>query len=282
MSFIYNNLIMSLYPFEFSEISDSKNNPLMKKFIIELGLPLIYWYTVNFSQERITSLIMASNMPTCNIDDESLIEKFHEYVNKESIIVKHWIIEKQLSVKSFWKLRSDLAKQIDSKGSPLYVIFRNYEKVLVYNPISKIKQYLLWNEFAEFYKNLKSVKEQSKPMMYMETSMFEKHLRSYWVTGAWDMDWFILKDNKFVFYEFSTKNVTCEEIMLHNPNQYMNEDWRRWQAPMIFKKNIKNSIINVVIWSPCCKKFLRILNDVDLKNDNWSYKLEWNNEEKYQ
>lgn len=135
-----------------------------------------------------------------------------------------------------------------------------------------------WDEFAEFYWNLKSIKSQKKTIMYGAKNSFEKHLNYYWVTWAWDLDGFTIKDWIFNFYEFSTKNTWCPEIKTHNPNTYINEDFRRWEAYLLLKKVIPNSNINIIIWGTCCREFLRILNEIKLENKQGNYTLLWKND----
>jgi len=266
---------MAIFPFEFTEFIDMKNNPLLKKFLFEKELPCIYGYTVDFNNRRVSSLLMVSTIPTCVLDSEQIVQdSLLEYIATSEVIIKHGRDKKNIKVKKLWKKRIDLARKLNV---PLYIVFWNEKKVYLINILEKEEEisienieHLTWEDFAEKMKNLKSVKRQAKELMYVETPPFEKRLLNYGVSGPGDLDGFEIttEDNRIIFYEFSTRNLPCERLKKHDPNKFMDQDFRRWMAPMILKNQVPNSSINLVIWSPCCQEEIIIWEDIELKRNS--------------
>lgn len=270
---------MDIFPFEFNEFIDMKNNRLLKKFLFEKELPCIYGYTVDFNKKRVSSLLMVSLIPTCSLDSDQIIQSYLlEYITKSEVVIKHGNYEITVKVKTLWEKRVNLAHKLKV---PLYVVFWNEKKIYLVEleNISEKEmkvEHLNWKEFARKIGNLKSVRRQTKKLMYVETHPFEKRLLKYGVSSPGDLDGFeIAEDNRVIFYEFSTRNLPCEYLRKHDPNRFMDQDFRRWMAPMILKNQVPNGSINLVIWSPCCQTEIIIWEDVELKkNNDGNFKLE--------
>jgi len=250
--------VNDLFPFEFAEFTDSKNNPLLEEFVQERELPLVYGYTVDFKERKVTSLLMVSSIPTCNL--KRGVEEFKRYLEEAEVTVAPR--GRPIKVWKLWKKRLKLAEVLKTS---LYAVLWNEERVALVDLTHKRVKPLTWPEFASFIGKKKSIKAQNKPLMYASTPPFEKRLRSLGVTGPGDLDGFTFEGERPVFYEFSTRNADCETLERHDPNRFMHQDYRRWGAPMILKEQAGGKL-NLVIWSPCCWKKLIIWKEVELQD----------------
>lgn len=272
---------MKIYPFEFNEFIDTKNNPLLKKFIAEKALPCIYGYTVDFNKKKVNSLIMVSTIPTCDLtSNNQVIKNILDYIQNNTVVIKHGSYQKEIKIKDLWIKRIKLSNKLKV---PIYIVLWNDNVICLINisqiNISKVEEIsekdmegfvekLSWEEFAQKLGGMKSLKKQTKKLMYVDIPPFEKRLNIYNVSSPGDLDGFEFSDeDKVILYEFSTRNVSCQDLEQHNPNTFMQQDFKRWVAPMILKNQIENSSTNLVIWSPCCRDKIIIWENIELNMD---------------
>ena len=255
--------------FSFQEILDYKNNPLMLNFLVKNQLSQITSFPVDFRKKQVTSLFMISEIPVISRrEPEKIISEFLEKYLKDKILFNYHKKNYEIKIQKLWENRKKLAEKLKV---PLYVVFWNDENVILfeYYP-NKNFQIMPWKQYVEKFNRLKSLSRQTKPLMYARKSLFNQILEKYNVTGGGDLDGFLVKKNEIVIFEFSTRNVSCDKILNHNINYFINEDKRRWEALFILKENLSNSNVktrvNVIIWSPCCKEFLLV--NRDLKKEN--------------